>query len=44
MTTNNDEYVFTEETMQSLRELGEILQQIHTRLVQEGIDIPIEPI
>ena len=30
------DYIFSEETMQSLRELGAVLQSIHTRLISEG--------
>lgn len=32
----SDDYIFSEETMQSLRELGAVLQEIHGRLIAEG--------
>lgn len=31
-----DDCIFSEETMQSLRELGAVLQSIHNRLLAEG--------
>jgi|GEM_PF-2792821 len=32
----SDHYIFSEETMQSFRELGAVLQAIHHRLLAEG--------
>lgn len=29
-------YIFSEETMQALRELGDVLRDIHKRLLSEG--------
>ncbi len=33
---NKKEYIFSEETIKSLEELGLVLRQIHNRLVKEG--------
>jgi len=32
----SEDYIFSEETMQGLRELGLVLQSIHNRLISEG--------
>jgi hypothetical protein len=33
---NKKEYIFSEETIKNLEELGLVLRQIHNRLVKEG--------
>jgi len=36
---DTDNYIFSEETMQGLRELGAVLQNIHNRLIAQGYTI-----
>ena len=38
-TPNQPEYLFSEETINSLAELGEVLQRIYKRMRAEGYDI-----
>jgi len=33
---DSEQYIFSEETMEGLRELGDVLQGIHNRLLAEG--------
>ena len=39
---DNKKPVFSDETIEALREFGEVLQQIHDRLLKEGKTIELD--